>query len=118
MESPPLTSHTSFDTFKQENDPIAQLPTSEMRTEAQSLFMQELGFSLIVRYIMESKKPLIGHNMIYDMGFLFNQFVGPLPNTFKEWAEEVETSFPQIYDTKVLSLEAGDYGKTELGQLF
>jgi len=64
---------------------------------------------------MESRKPLIGHNMIYDLGFLYNQFLGSLPATFKEWAEKVEASFPSLYDTKVLSLEAGDYGKTELG---
>jgi poly(A)-specific ribonuclease len=80
--------------------------------------MQELGFSLIVGYMMESKKPLIGHNMIYDLGFLFSQFVGPLPNTFKEWATHVEKAFPCLFDTKVLSCEAGDYGKTELSQMF
>lgn len=70
--------------------------------------MSELGFSLIVRYLINSKKPLIGHNMIYDLGFVFNQFIGPLPSTFNQWSTQVESYFPSIYDTKVLSLEAND----------
>jgi uncharacterized protein YybS (DUF2232 family) len=46
-----------------------------MRTEAKQLYMRELGFSLIVGYLKQNKKPLIGHNMIYDLGFIFNQFI-------------------------------------------
>ena len=72
MKSPKLTPHTSFDNFKDELDPIAGIASPELKLQAQQLFMQELGFSLIVSYLIESKKPLIGHNMIYDLGFLFN----------------------------------------------
>lgn len=57
-------------------------------------------------------KPVIGHNMIYDLAFLYHQFEEPLPNEFSEW--QSKTPFNTIYDTKVMANEVGNFGKTEL----
>ena len=56
---------------------------------------------------MACKKPIIGHNMIMDIGFIYRQFLsqtGNLPKTYGEFVQEWNGSFPStIYDTKVLS---------------
>jgi len=60
--------------------------------------------------------------MIYDLGFLFHQFIEPLPDTFKEWQVQVAKFFPYIYDTKVLSNDTTKFNRkferTELGFVY
>ena len=69
---------------------------------------------------METKKPIIGHNMIYDIGFIYRQFISPdgsLPDTYAEFAKLWKKHFPQkIFDTKVLAAHCGKdiFGKTSL----
>lgn len=50
---------------------------------------KELGFSIVMDELINAKKPLIGHNMIYDMMFFYNHFITDLPSTYNEFAEEV-----------------------------
>ncbi len=50
---------------------------------------RELGFSLVMEMLMEAKKPMVGHNMIYDMLFFYSQFIADLPATYSEFAQEV-----------------------------
>ena len=40
--------------------------------EAESLLSYEIGFSRVMKRISESKKPLVGHNMKFDLGFLYH----------------------------------------------
>lgn len=42
------------------------------QTEFEQLFSQELGFSRVVEQLILFKKPLVGHNMIYDVAFLYH----------------------------------------------
>ena len=53
--------------------------------------------------LRDARKPIIGHNMMYDALFTYNQFIGPLPSTYKEFADKWTKAFPVIYDTKVLA---------------
>ena len=48
-----------------------------------------MGFSLVVQALIDAKKPIIGHNMIYDIIYLLNQFVMPLPGTYEDFINEV-----------------------------
>lgn len=48
-----------------------------------------MGFSLVVEYLIEAKKTLIGHNLMYDIIYLYNQFIEDLPLTYKEFVTEV-----------------------------
>lgn len=56
------------------------------------MFLKELGFTVVVESIIKkcqsSVCPLVGHNMMYDILYLFNQFIMPLPENFDEFAEE------------------------------
>jgi poly(A)-specific ribonuclease len=48
-----------------------------------------MGFSLIVQMLINAKKPIIGHHMIYDIIYLFNQFIDDLPLTYQEFITHV-----------------------------
>jgi hypothetical protein len=69
---------------------------------------------------MKCKKPLIGHNMLYDIGFIYRMFIsanGNLPPTYEEFVKSWKMNFPQpLYDTKVLSASCGSqiFSKTDL----
>lgn len=54
------------------------------------MIIRELGFSYVVQVLIDEFKtrkdcPIIGHNMIYDILYFYNQFVGPLPDTYSEF---------------------------------
>jgi poly(A)-specific ribonuclease len=50
------------------------------------MFLEELGFSRVIDLIVKSKTPIVGHNMIYDLAFMYHQFIADLPPTFIEYA--------------------------------
>ncbi|KAF9421898.1 hypothetical protein HW555_002338 [Spodoptera exigua] len=64
-----------------------------------------LGFSKIITLLAESQKPIVGHNLFIDTLLLHNQFIGPLPNKYKDFKKNIHAMFPIIYDTKYLSHE-------------
>lgn len=84
----------------------------------QELFDLEMGFSLVIEAIIKSKVPVIGHNCMYDWLYLFNQFCGPLPDTYVDFATEWHKRFPHTYDTKVLAFNSKHFFKTSLGQVY
>eukprot|EP00347_Sterkiella_histriomuscorum_P019713 403340574 len=86
--------------------------------EFERLFTYEMGFSLVVEDLMKAKKPIIGHNMIYDICYLYNQFIDKLPNEYSDFIKIWNEQFPYIYDTKVLSNAAEYFGRTDLGKVY
>jgi poly(A)-specific ribonuclease len=44
-----------------------------------------MGFTKVVEMLIEAQKPLVGHNMMYDIIYLYNQFVGDLPETYEKF---------------------------------
>lgn len=70
--------------------------------------------------VFKTKKncPIIGHNMMYDVIYFYNQFIGPLPETYEEFVKLWYDRFPLTFDTKVLSYNADYFGKTILGKIY
>lgn len=44
-----------------------------------------MGFSLVVEELISAKKPIVGHNMMYDIIYLYNQFIGKLPEHYSDF---------------------------------
>ena len=68
--------------------------------------MQEAtGFSNVMRLIREARKPVIGHNMLFDVVYTLNMFVAD----FTDWGPfrfAVQNWFPAgLYDTKYICKE-------------
>jgi hypothetical protein len=75
----------------------------------------EIGFAKVIKKISDSKKPIIGHNMKFDLAFIYHQFYKELPERYEEFAESVNKHFfPVCFDTKVFSIFAAKMGKSDL----
>ena len=64
---------------------------------------EALGFSRVVRHISQSKKVVVGHNMLLDICHIIHQFVAPLPEDYSEFKSLVNSTFPNVIDTKLMS---------------
>lgn len=91
----------------------------EIDRQVENLLNFELGFSQVMEAISKSKKPIIGHNMKFDIAFMYHQFYKELPDTYAEFATSFRKDFIRhCYDTKVLTMHAGKIGKSDLQSLF
>ena len=69
----------------------------------EQLTNEELGFSRFIEYLCSKKIPIIGHNIYYDMMFLYDKLIGDLPSDFYSFKKQIHEYFPIIYDTKYIS---------------
>ena len=103
--------YQSFDNFKTviKNDPNKiyqcryQLGCFTNKEIINELVKDELGFSVYIDYLCKRKIPIIGHNIYYDMMFLYDKLIGDLPDSFFEYKRKIHEYFPKIYDTKYIS---------------
>ena len=63
----------------------------------------EPSVTTIIKALLSKKVPLIGHNLILDLAFLYDHFLSPLPSTIEEFRLTVLNTFPPLYDTKYIS---------------
>lgn len=40
------------------------------------------GFNNIFQLLVDCKKPLVGHNMLFDLAIMYKQFYEPLPRKY------------------------------------
>lgn len=110
------------DTKENQNDSLSlsqkldnlSILSEEKKEEIIDVFQEEYGFTVIIDLLIESKVPLIGHNMIFDIMFLYNQFVDDLPDTYDEFTKSWYSCFPFTYDTKLLCSYCSLISKTWL----
>jgi len=81
-----------------------------------------MGFALVVEEMIKVMRqgncPFIGHNCMYDFIYLYNQFIGPLPDTYNEFIMLWSEHFPVIFDTKVLASKSDYIRQTTLGRVY
>ena len=105
------TKYQSFDNFKillketpnviyQSRYQLGCFGTEEIIDE---LTNEELGFSRFVECLCEKNIPIVGHNIYYDMMFLYDKLIGDLPSDFYTFKKKIHEYFPIIYDTKYIS---------------
>ena len=63
------------------------------------------GFSRVIRLLIQTKKPIVGHNCFLDVMKIYHQFYKPLPHSYYEFKKNIHSAFPSVYDTKFLSYE-------------
>ncbi|KAK4327158.1 hypothetical protein Pmani_002387 [Petrolisthes manimaculis] len=87
---------------------IRKFSSQEARTaflegERKRKLEEKVGFTHVIRRVLERSCPLVGHNMILDILHLFHKTVRPLPDTLQQFKAEVRSTLPTIYDTKLIS---------------
>lgn len=53
-----------------------------------------VGFRKVIDMLSESRKLVVGHNMLLDICHLVAQFVQPLPDTVQEFKKLTHSIFP------------------------
>lgn len=65
-----------------------------------------------------NKIPVIVHNGLYDIMYLYHSFIGKLPNTYSQFLSKLSDNFPAgFYDTKLLATES-EFNATFLSYVF
>lgn len=67
------------------------------------IYEKEGPFQKISSIILNSKKPIVGHNCLLDVFYLYQHFHKNLPSTVEEFKSNFNSLFPIIYDTKTLA---------------
>ena len=60
----------------------------------QQIIQQFKGFSRVIQFIIENKKPVVAHNCLYDIMRIYHQFVDDLPSSYEDFKHEFHKSFP------------------------
>ncbi|KAK7744414.1 hypothetical protein SLS62_010138 [Diatrype stigma] len=53
--------------------------------------------------LRKSRPIVVGHNLFYDLVFIYRTFFGPLPDNLDDFLLEIHQLFPRIVDTKYLA---------------
>eukprot|EP00826_Nyctotherus_ovalis_P064167 TRINITY_DN9407_c0_g2_i1.p1 TRINITY_DN9407_c0_g2~~TRINITY_DN9407_c0_g2_i1.p1 ORF type:complete len:452 (-),score=83.79 TRINITY_DN9407_c0_g2_i1:748-2103(-) len=69
----------------------------------EQLYKKQMGISLLISELIQCKKPLIGHNFMYDLGFFYYQFVDDFSESYGEFKKKLHEYFPVVYDTKIIA---------------
>ncbi|KAI1293799.1 Poly(A)-specific ribonuclease PARN [Halotydeus destructor] len=82
---------------------ITKSSKEERLMKTKDILTEATGISGIVQLLVKYAKPVIGHNLLLDLMHVINQFVTPLPATYKEFKQTVHSLFPAVYDTKFIA---------------
>lgn len=86
----------------------------QVEYEAESLMQYELGFSRLIELIIQHKKPMVGHNCLFDVMYFYQNFIADLPDTLEEFIHNFSFYFPQLYDTKAMAETLNLFQRTDL----
>ena len=104
------------------NDELMSLWENEEKIKEDNIEKQieeELGFTNYIKYLSSKSIPLIGHNIYFDLMFIYDKFLSDLPSDFYTFKSSLHKYFPVIYDTKLISSSETIYeNKTNLEILY
>eukprot|EP00455_Lapot_gusevi_P041194 TRINITY_DN474_c0_g2_i2.p1 TRINITY_DN474_c0_g2~~TRINITY_DN474_c0_g2_i2.p1 ORF type:complete len:636 (+),score=199.19 TRINITY_DN474_c0_g2_i2:100-2007(+) len=116
---------------KKRKAPIAALRlTPEEKAERQQKLLeaksneysQRIGFRRIWTALAKSGKPIVGHNCMFDLLFLYHHLEAFLPDSLSEYKTQLHSLFSTVFDTKYLCSAQNPcqplYEDTALGSLF
>ena len=105
--------HPSLRTRKDDEKPnelivckVTEEQKAELEKEEADRFALKLGFRLIWEALIQSGKPIVGHNSFFDLLFLFRWIDAPLPTEFSEFQQRFHTLFGAaggLFDTKFIA---------------
>ena len=61
---------------------------------------EAIGFTHIIRLMRKYKRPIVGHNLVLDIMYVYEKFFRPLPDSYDDFKLCVANEFPPIYDTR------------------
>lgn len=64
---------------------------------------RQLGFRQFWKVLVQSNKPIIGHNFMQDVMFMMHMHETPLPTDYDVFKQQLQCTLPVIYDTKTMA---------------
>jgi len=61
-----------------------------------------VGFRKVIDYLILTKKPIVGHNMLLDICHMVQGFHSDLPHNFTNFQKKISNLFPTLFDTKYI----------------
>ncbi|KAI0975987.1 CAF1-domain-containing protein [Xylaria arbuscula] len=89
--------------------------SSQLSSETHPHGHSTQGFNSIsdmkkVESILKNKRSiLVGHNLFYDLAFIYRTFFGTLPETVDEFLSTLHQLFPRLVDTKYMFSKGQEY---------
>lgn len=84
-------------------EPVLSPPQENKEFTDDEQIFNELGVSIVFSAILAARKPIVLHNGLFDLGYLYSHFINTLPETLSEFQNNIRNLFPDIYDTKTLA---------------
>jgi len=81
---------------------FALVVNSITKEKAEEILNEELGFSQVIELIIDIKPKIVGHNILFDLLFIYEKFCDFFPDSFIDYCKNINYLFPNIYDTKYL----------------
>ncbi|CAG9584195.1 conserved hypothetical protein [Leishmania major strain Friedlin] len=71
---------------------------------------EQLGFRQFWKILLQSRKPIVGHNFMQDIMFMVHMHEAPISHDYVEFKKVLQRTLPTIYDTKTMAtkLTGGD----------
>ncbi|GJQ72312.1 hypothetical protein Trydic_g3401 [Trypoxylus dichotomus] len=88
--------------FKSMNERKEEL--GRLIEEEENEFENTIGFTKVIKFLVESGKLIVGHNMALDLLHTIDKFLTPLPEDYEDFKECAHCLFPKILDTKYLTI--------------
>jgi poly(A)-specific ribonuclease len=92
-----------------------------MMKDRKDKLTDSLGFRIIFEELCKVKKPLVGHNCLFDLLFMISWLEDDLPLELGEFKKQFSLLIPVLFDTKFISTSGsggGVYEDTVLGDLY
>lgn len=75
---------------------------AKLRLEKEAELIQKIGFQRVFSALVDAKKTVVGHAVLYDLLFAMSHFEGQLPESFAKFQEQVHDLFPFLFCTQFL----------------
>ena len=117
-----IKKYTSIENFKNilnnNHKIIYELKNEEKNTiDDDTLLENELGFGIYMKYLLEKKLPIVGHNISFDLMFIYEKLIDDLPEDYYTFKQKIHEYFPIIYDTKYVATQLKKIENTALGSI-
>ncbi|KAI9599486.1 ribonuclease H-like domain-containing protein [Syncephalis fuscata] len=83
---------------------VIEKRNAQRRAKTEADASHAIGFRLIIDMIARSRKPIVGHHMIMDVCQVYHHMYKSLPELVNTFAAGILSLFPQMFDTKYMSI--------------
>lgn len=60
----------------------------------------------IINFLIESNKPIVGYNLMFQLMLLYQHFIGELPDDYNNFKEDIHSTFPKLIDTRYIEIRS------------